>query len=138
MSSAEALPRTAMPATAPRNPGPRVDHTDRAVADAQEWLRANYARPLRIDDLSARYAMSRRHFTRRFRAATGDTPLAYLHKQRVRAALALLESGTGTVQDISLAVGYDDVAFFRELFRRHTGSTPQDYRRRFLHRTQAS
>jgi transcriptional regulator GlxA family with amidase domain len=123
---------------ATRRPGPRVDHADRAVADAQDWLRDNYARPLRIDDLSARYAMSRRHFTRRFRAATGDTPLAYLHKQRVRAALALLESGTGTVQDISLAVGYDDVAFFRELFRRHTGSTPQDYRRRFLHRPQAS
>jgi transcriptional regulator GlxA family with amidase domain len=104
-------------------------HGDNVIAAAEDWLRANYAEPVRIDDLSARVAMSPRHFARRFRAATGDTPLVYLHKQRVGAAQALLASGRGTVQDISMAVGYDDVGFFRKIFRRHTGSTPQAYRR---------
>ena len=108
---------------------PERGHRDAAIAQAENWLRTNYSQPVRIDDLSARAAMSPRHFARRFRAATGDTPLGYLHKQRVVAARILLESGTGTVQDISMAVGYDDVGFFRKIFRRHTGSTPQAYRR---------
>jgi transcriptional regulator GlxA family with amidase domain len=117
--------------------GPRPLHDDPAIAQAEQWLRTEYARALRIDDLSARCAMSPRNFARRFRAATGQTPLEYLQQLRIRAARTLLESGSGTVQDVSLAVGYDDLAFFRQLFRRHTGSTPQEYRRRFGRQPQA-
>jgi transcriptional regulator GlxA family with amidase domain len=57
--------------------------------------------------------------------------LAYVQKLRIAAAKRLLESGHRTMQEISDAVGYQDAAFFRNLFQRHTGVSPSDYRRRF-------
>src|SRR5437667_889290 len=75
--------------------------------------------------------MSLRNFVRRFKQATGDSPLLYLQKLRVAAAKRLLESNHRTMQEISGAVGYQDVAFFRALFQRHTGFSPSAYRQRF-------
>jgi transcriptional regulator GlxA family with amidase domain len=63
--------------------------------------------------------------------ATGDTPLIYLQKVRVAAAKLLLENDHRVVQEISEAVGYQDVAFFRQIFERHKGASPSAYRRRF-------
>ena len=75
--------------------------------------------------------MSPRNFVRRFKQATGDSPLIYLQKLRVAAAKRLLEGDHRTMQEISDAVGYQDVAYFRALFQRHTGVSPSAYRRRF-------
>jgi len=75
--------------------------------------------------------MSVRNFVRRFKQATGDSPLAYLQKLRVAAAKRMLESNHRTMQEISDAVGYQDIAFFRSLFQRHTGVSPSAYRERF-------
>jgi transcriptional regulator GlxA family with amidase domain len=75
--------------------------------------------------------MSLRNFVRRFKQATGDSPLMYLQKLRVAAAKRLLESDRRAVQEISNAVGYQDTAFFRQLFERHTGGSPSMYRQRF-------
>jgi len=55
----------------------------------------------------------------------------YLQKLRVAAAKRLLESDHRTVQESSDALGYQDVAFFRDLFQRHTGVSPSAYRERF-------
>jgi YesN/AraC family two-component response regulator len=54
-----------------------------------------------------------------------------LQKLRVAAAKRLLESDHRTMQEISDAVGYHDVAYFRMLFQRYTGASPSAYRRRF-------
>lgn len=75
--------------------------------------------------------MSARNFVRRFKQATGDSPLIYLQKLRISAAKRLLESDHRSVQEISDAVGYEDVAFFRELFERHAGVAPSAYRKSF-------
>jgi transcriptional regulator GlxA family with amidase domain len=50
---------------------------------------------------------------------------------RIDAARHLLESGKAGVADVSAAVGYHDLAFFRRLFKRHTGAPPREYRARF-------
>ena len=72
-----------------------------------------------------------RNFVRRFKGATGDSPLIYLQKLRVAAAKRLLENDHRTMQEVSDAVGYQDVAFFRQLFERHTGVSPSAYREKF-------
>ena len=58
---------------------------------------------------------------RRFKDATGTTPLDYLQRLRMRAAQRLLEDDHRGVSEVGAAVGYDDAAFFRALFKRHTG-----------------
>src|SRR5450432_794969 len=109
----------------------KTEHSDESISTAQEWLHQNFHRTFPLEAPARRVGMSLRNFVRRFKQATGDSPLIYLQKLRVAAAKRLLESDHRTVQEVSDAVGYQDVAFFRSLFQRHTGVSPSAYRRRF-------
>jgi len=109
----------------------KTEHNDDTISSAQDWLHENFHRPFPLEAPARRVGMSLRNFVRRFKQATGDSPLTYLQKLRVAAAKRLLESDHRTVQEVSDAVGYQDVAFFRALFQRHTGVSPSAYRERF-------
>jgi len=109
----------------------RTEHNDHAISTAQDWLHQNFHQPFPLEAPAQRAGMSLRNFVRRFKQATGDSPLTYLQKLRVAAAKRLLECNHRTMQEISDAVGYQDVAFFRALFQRHTGVSPSAYRERF-------
>lgn len=109
----------------------KTEHNDGSISQAQEWLHENFHRTFPLEAPARRVGMSLRNFVRRFKEATGDSPLNYLQKLRIAAAKRLLESDHRSVQEISDAVGYQDVAFFRNLFQRHTGVSPSAYRQRF-------
>jgi len=109
----------------------KTEHNDNSISTAQDWLHENFHRPFPLDAPARRVGMSLRNFVRRFKQATGDSPLTYLQKLRVAAAKRLLENNHRTIQEISDAVGYQDVAFFRALFQRYTGSSPSAYREKF-------
>ena len=109
----------------------KTEHNDEAISTAQDWLHENFHRPFPLEAPAQRAGMSLRNFVRRFKQATGDSPLTYLQKLRIAAAKRLLENNHRTMQEISDAVGYQDVAFFRSLFQRHTGVSPSAYRERF-------
>jgi len=109
----------------------KTEHSDEAISRAQEWLHHNFHEPFPLDAPARRAGMSLRNFVRRFKRATGDTPLIYLQKLRIAAAKRLLEGDYRSMREISAAVGYQDVAFFRSLFVRHTGVSPSAYRRKF-------
>ena len=64
-------------------------------------------------------------------SATDGTPLVYLQRVRMAVAKSALEDGHKSIEAISNQVGYEDVAFFRELFRRHVGINPKAYREKF-------
>jgi transcriptional regulator GlxA family with amidase domain len=106
-------------------------HSDERIREVEEHVRANFARELPIARLAERVAMGPRNFIRRFKAATGFVPGAYIQMLRVTAAKEMLEAGGDTVQSIALKVGYEDQAFFRRIFKRQTGMTPAEYRGRF-------
>ena len=110
---------------------PRSGHDDDAIQKAQAWLMRNFKHEVQVVDLAARVGMSPRTFARRFTAAAGETPLAYLHRMRIDAAKRLLETRSKSIADVSRAVGYEDVSFFRTLFKRYTGAPPRAYRSRF-------
>lgn len=106
-------------------------HDDEAISRAQDWLHKNLHRTFPVEAPAEHVGMSLRNFVRRFKTATGDSPIEYLQKVRVAAAKRLLENSHKTVQEISEAVGYQDAAFFRSLFKRLTGIPPAAYRERF-------
>ena len=60
---------------------------------------------------------------------TGETPLMYLQRFRIETAKRLLEKSGLGVEEIGRRVGYGDIGFFRELFKRYTGISPNAYRR---------
>jgi transcriptional regulator GlxA family with amidase domain len=108
-----------------------TNHDDAGIARAQEWLHDRFDQEVNLDALAAHVGMSSRTFNRRFKAALGCTPLAYLQSLRVAAAKRLLENGRMAVSQVMAEVGYEDPVFFRSLFKRFTGMAPSDYRQRF-------
>ncbi len=107
------------------------DHGDLLVIEAQEWIEKHYTQSIDYDWLAGKLRMSRRSLERRFKEATGVTPLGYLQQLRVEAAKSLLEEGSETFNEITYLVGYEDISFFRKVFVRFAGLRPREYQRRF-------
>jgi transcriptional regulator GlxA family with amidase domain len=106
------------------------DHGDAIVLEAQEWLRTGYAVAAPVTELVERSGLPERTFKRRFARATRYSPIAYVQHVRVEEAKRRLERTSEPVDEISYAVGYEDPASFRRLFKRITGVTPGAYRRK--------
>lgn len=108
-----------------------VSHQDERVAAVQLYLRKHLAEPLDLQQLAQRFAMSGRTLIRRFKSATGDTPMAWLQKLRIDKAKSLLETTLLPLEQLTQQVGYEDVSSFRKLFQQHTQMTPKAYRDHF-------
>ena len=75
--------------------------------------------------------LAERTFKRRFRAATGMSPLDYVHTVRIEESKQALETTDVSIETVAQEVGYEDASFFRRLFRREVGVSPGQYRRQF-------
>jgi AraC-like DNA-binding protein len=97
---------------------------------ARDLMDREYARPLKVEALARAALMSRAHFSRRFRAAYGETPYAYLMTRRIERAKALLRRGDISVTDVCFAVGCTSLGSFSSRFTELVGETPTAYRAR--------
>jgi transcriptional regulator GlxA family with amidase domain len=107
-----------------------VNHGDAVILKCQEWIAQNYDRADVVTALVKQSGLPKRSFDRRFKAATGYAPLAYIQALRVEEAKQALETGDGSVEEIGRQVGYEDASSFRRLFRRLAGIGPHEYRRK--------
>ncbi len=103
-------------------------HPDESIVQAQIWLQDNSQREIFLKDVAARFDMSVRSFNRRFKAATGKTPLQYLQEIRIDMAKDLLQTSNLSVSEIAYKVGYQDIGFFSSLFKKQLSTTPSEYR----------
>jgi transcriptional regulator GlxA family with amidase domain len=106
-------------------------HGDTDILRVQQWLEEHFAEPLLIDDLAQQFGFGVRNFKRRFKEATGYTPIAYLQTLRLEKAKHLLESTRMSLDSITYKVGYEDSNSFRRLFQQRVGLLPAAYRKRF-------
>lgn len=104
------------------------------MSAVMHWARQNLSAPLSLADLAAQAGMSTRTFQRRFRAETGTAPMAWLQRERLFRAQAMLETDNAALTDIALASGYPSVDTFRIAFNRSVGTSPAAYRKRFSNR----
>jgi len=109
----------------------RSDHGDAEIAAAQRWLDGHFSLANPVEEMIARSRLAERTFKRRFSAATGIAPIAYVQRLRIEDAKRRLERTDAPVDEIAWRVGYEDAAFFRRLFKRTTGMAPGAYRKRF-------
>jgi transcriptional regulator GlxA family with amidase domain len=112
-------------------PMPRSDDVDADLRAVLEWVLGNLDRQHTVNDLARRAAMTPRTFARRFKAATGTTPLQWILTQRVLTAQRMLEETNASVEDIALRCGFGSSAGLRQHFTRVVGSTPSAYRATF-------
>jgi transcriptional regulator GlxA family with amidase domain len=89
-----------------------------------------FSRPLDVAALARAALMSTAHFSRRFRAAYGETPHAYLMTRRIERAKALLRNGELSVTEVCWAVGCTSLGSFSARFTELVGETPTAYRAR--------
>ena len=108
-----------------------VGHDDAVIQPCQTWLAENYSHAEAVREVAALSGLPKRTFDRRFRAATGHAPLAYVQWLRIEEAKQMLETRDEPIEEVAAHVGYEDTASFRRLFRRLVGMTPGDYRRKF-------
>jgi transcriptional regulator GlxA family with amidase domain len=108
-----------------------IDHEDAIIRDAQVWLSQHFSIAAPITEVVKQSGIPERSFKRRFSKATGYSPIAYVQKLRIEDAKRRLERTNASIDQISWSVGYEDAASFRRLFKRITGITPGDYRRKF-------
>ena len=112
-------------------PAPVAHSARHDLSALLEWARQRLDQPLEVSQLARRMAMSERTFLRRFAAATGMAPKAWLQHERLTRARELLEGGTQSVERIAEQCGYRTVESFRVAFRNHLGVPPSAYRERF-------
>ncbi len=103
-------------------------HPDEDIVQAQVWLQDNFSKNVVLSDVAQQFDMSVRSFNRRFKNATGNTPLHYLQQTRIENAKDLLKTSNLSLQEISEQVGYQDLAHFNRLFKRLLSTSPNQYR----------
>ena len=106
-------------------------HEDEMVKKAQSHIENKLSEKISFDKLSAKLAVGRRSFDRRFIKATGNTPLEYAQRAKMEAAKKAFESSHKSISEVMFQVGYSDPKAFREVFKKITGFTPQVYKAKY-------
>jgi len=101
---------------------------DRLVHKAERWVRAHLAEDLSIGALAKGVGTSTRTLSRRLEAAVGKSPIGFVQRMRVEAAVQLLETTRLSLQEVSEKVGYESADALRRLIKREIGITPKALR----------
>lgn len=107
------------------------DHEDDTVKKAQEYIETNYNDRITVDELCEQFGVGRRTFERRFKKATSNSIVEYVHRVKIEAAKKQLETGRKNVNEVMYDIGYTDTKAFRDVFKKITGMSPVDYRSKF-------
>jgi len=110
---------------------PQHTHNDELVNVLQQRIKKDYAEVRTIEEMLNDIPASRRNLVRRFKQATGNTPIDYLQKTRIEAAKKVLEQPGGDIMGSMVASGYSDLKTFRQLFKKTVGLTPSEYRNKY-------
>jgi len=109
-------------------------HKDEMILRAQRYLEENCAAILSVEEVAAHVGISSRHFKRRFKLATGSSPLFYLQNLRIELAKKKLELTLDSIDEITRQIGYENSSTFRRLFRQRVNLSPREYREKFSRR----
>jgi transcriptional regulator GlxA family with amidase domain len=112
-------------------PAPVAHGRDHGLADVLAWALARLDQPTTVRSLARRAGMSPRNLTRHFTATTGQSPLRWLHTQRVRRAQELLETSDLSIEQIAVRTGMGTATTLRRHFNDQVGVPPEAYRRTF-------
>jgi transcriptional regulator GlxA family with amidase domain len=106
-------------------------HDDKEILKAQEYIEQNYKNEIAMEDVSSLINMGQRNFIRRFKAATNNTPFEYLQRVRIESAKKAIEMNRKDLPLIMEDTGYTDLKAFRTIFKRITGLSPMEYKKKY-------
>ena len=96
------------------------------------YIQEQYQQNITVEDLAGVAAMSVAHFSRQFKKATGQSPMAFVVAYRIEQAKKKLSNPQIPLIDIALECGFADQSHFNRVFKKHQGTTPKAYRQFLL------
>ena len=99
------------------------------IANAMNYIHTHLDEPVKVSMLAGMANLNADYFSRLFRHHTGWQVLHYLQHKRIEKAQHLILTTTLSFEDISLAAGFDEIAYFSKIFKKITGTTPGQYRK---------
>lgn len=107
------------------------EHNDDAVKEVQEYIEKNIEKKITVEELANKVALGRRSLERRFKQATSNSILEYIQRVKMEVAKRSFETSRKNINEVMFDVGYTDTKAFRTTFRKITGLTPIDYRKKY-------
>lgn len=107
------------------------NHQDQEILHAQEFIETNRHEKISTGVLAKQVNMGRRTFERRFKEATNNSVLDYVHRIKIESAKRQFENNRKNISEVMYDVGYTDTRAFRDLFKKLTGLTPIEYRNKY-------
>ncbi|HML37710.1 MAG TPA: response regulator [Bacillota bacterium] len=104
------------------------------ISRAREFIKANYAKPITLEDVAREINVSPQYLSKLFKEETGENFIDYLTGIRIRIAKTLLESDEGSIKEICYSIGYSDPNYFSRIFKKIAGVTPTEYKDGFLNK----
>ncbi|CAI9416746.1 HTH-type transcriptional activator RhaR [Pleomorphomonas sp. T1.2MG-36] len=99
-----------------------------ALARVLEFIDANLSGPISLADLAQVAALSRFHFSRAFKATTGETPYQFVLGRRIERVKLLLANTSLTMDEIAATAGFHDAAHLQKAFKAREGHNPLAFR----------
>lgn len=106
-------------------------HVDESIKEAQNYIESKVSERISVGELAFKFAIGRRHFERRFKKATNNTPVEYIQRVKIEAAKKHFETSRKNVNEVMYDVGYSDTKAFRTMFKKITGLSPLDYKNKY-------
>ncbi|MBD2844075.1 response regulator [Paenibacillus sp. IB182496] len=98
------------------------------VQSAARYIREHLQEPISLQEVSEHVHVHPHYLSELFKRETGQNYSLFVTKERITRAMALLLETPAKIAEVARRVGYQDVKHFTQLFKRHTGQTPTDYR----------
>lgn len=105
-----------------------------SITAAAEFIERNFTEKLTLDSIAEVTHYSSRHFVRIFTETYHQTPQEYILSLRLRRAMSFLEKGELSIEETAQQSGFGDGNYFCRVFKKQTGVTPGEYRRKALRR----
>jgi transcriptional regulator GlxA family with amidase domain len=111
------------------------NHSDTEVKKGQLFIENNFQEKISVDELADYVSVGRRSLERRFKQATNNTVLEYIHRVKIEVAKRSFETSRRNINEVMYDVGYTDTKAFRTMFKKITGLTPIEYRNKYNKQT---
>ena len=111
------------------------NHGDQEILKCQTYIEDHLSKDISVALLSEKFAMGPRTLNRRFKQATSHSMISYVQQLKVEKAKNILERESISFDEIAHSLGYENVSFFRRLFKKNVGLSPKEYRRAFFRST---
>ncbi len=111
------------------SPADSSDFEEGVTADITDYVDKNYYKKISLSDFAERHNYSTAHLSRKFKTDIGVSFMEYLQRTRIEQCCRLLCDTDKNINDIAESVGYTDIKYFNEVFKKHLNITPYKYRK---------